>query len=150
MERIRRVQMGSLFRLTPPPPARFRGLRWTWGTGGPSSPPPTHCGMAKKTVLTPCVAGNYRCSPSSSNDKCPVTYGSSECNPPSTPCETACAWCQGSHDGGVWATIRAHENDSGLSGAWATATWLLDGDPALEKGYRFQSIPDPCGSAKQL
>jgi len=47
---------------------------------------------------------------------------------------------QGSHDGSAWTVIRAHENDSGLSGAWATATWLLDRDPTLEKGYRYLRI----------
>jgi len=51
---------------------------------------------------------------------------------------------QGSHDAKVWVTIKSHDNDTGLTGAWATATWLLDYDSETPKGYQmFRSLPCP-------
>jgi hypothetical protein len=44
---------------------------------------------------------------------------------------------QGSQDGKVWTTIKNHEQDPGLTGAWSTCTWLLDANPALAKGYQM-------------
>ena len=39
-------------------------------------------------------------------------------------------------------SIKAHDNDTGLTGAWATATWLLDYDADTPKGYQmFRSVP---------
>ena len=43
----------------------------------------------------------------------------------------------GSHDGKVWDTIKAHDNDTGLTGAWSTATWLLDFNENVPKGYQM-------------
>jgi hypothetical protein len=51
---------------------------------------------------------------------------------------------QGSQDGKVWVMIKAHDNDTGLTGAWATATWLLDFDEDTPKGYQmFRSLSLP-------
>lgn len=47
---------------------------------------------------------------------------------------------QGSHDGKVWTTIKTHEQDPGLTGAWSTCTWLLDANPAVPKGYQMMRI----------
>ena len=44
----------------------------------------------------------------------------------------------------MWVTLKAHDNDTGLTGAWATATWLLDYDSDTPKGYQmFRSLPCP-------
>ena len=47
---------------------------------------------------------------------------------------------QGSQDGKVWVTIKAHDGDAGLTGAWSTCTWHLDPDPGRPQGYQMFRI----------
>jgi len=50
---------------------------------------------------------------------------------------------QGSHDGKVWSVIKSHDNDTALTGAWSTATWLVDYDSDTPKGFQTFRFPPP-------
>lgn len=47
---------------------------------------------------------------------------------------------QGSNDGKMWTTIMGHEGDAALTGGWSTATWSMDPNPEVSKGYQMFRI----------
>lgn len=40
----------------------------------------------------------------------------------------------------VWTTILGHEGDAALTGGWSTATWSMDPNPDLPKGYQVSLV----------